>query len=479
MHKMIVRIAGLIALFVVLYVAFGLVSSVSQLATVVEQWAPGWGRPFFLATCVALLAIAVTPVILYFRLPQPLVPPETNTGPEHDAFIKALRARLAANPALAGDPLETDADLTAAMQKLGAQADKLVQQHASTVFVSTAVMQNGRLDGLIVLLTQIRMVWLIANLFFQRPSPRQMLYLYGNVGTNVILAQNIQEIEFTELAAPLVFSIFPSLNGAIPGMQGITNLMLNSLANGSANAFLTLRVGIIARMYCESTCAPASAQVRTSATRKSLELLGRITREHGSAIASGALNLVGKKLGAALDGAKSAGGAVAKGAVSAGGAVAKGAVSAGGAVAKGAVSATGAVAKGAVCAGGAIVGGASTAGGAIVKGAAAVGGAIADGATSAGGAVVRGAASAGGAVVRGATSAGVAIVDGASTVGGAIVGGANTVGGAIVGGASTVGGAIVGGASTVGGAIAKGAKVVTGRNATPDVSAQRPAGGER
>lgn len=408
MYKTIGRIAGLIALLVVLYVAFGLVSSVSQLAIVVEQWAPGWGRPFFLATCVAFLAIAVIPVLLYFRLPPPLVPPATNAGPEYDAFIKSLRTRLSANPALAGDPLETDADLTAAMQKLGAQADKLVQQHASTVFVSTAVMQNGRLDGLIVLLTQIRMVWLIANLFFQRPSPRQMLYLYGNVGTNVILAQNIQEIEFTELAAPLVFSVFPSLNGAIPGMQGITNLMLNSLANGSANAFLTLRVGIIARMYCESTCAPASAQVRTSATRKSLELLGRITREHGAAIASGALNLVGKKLGAALEGAKSAGGAVAKGAVSAGGAVAKGAVSAGGAVAKGAVSAGGAVAKGAV--------------------------------------------SAGGAVVRGATSAGVAIVDGASTVGGAIAGGA-----------STVGGAIVGGASTVGGAIAKGAKVVTGR----------------
>ena len=358
MGKTLGRIAGLIALFVVLYVAFGLVSSVSQLASVVEQWAPGWGRPFFLVICVALLVVAAIPVVLYFRLPPPLVPPARDSGPEHELFLRVLRERLAKNPALAGEPLETGEQLAAAMHKLGVQADKLVQQHASTVFVSTAVMQNGRLDGLVVLFTQIRMVWLIANLFFQRPSPRQMLYLYGNVGTNVILAQNIQDIEFTELAAPLVFSIFPSLNGAIPGMQGITNLVLNSLANGSANAFLTLRVGIIARMYCESTYAPVGSAIRTGATRRSLELLGRITREHGSAIASGTLNLVGKKLGSALDGAKSAGGAVVKGAASVGGAIAGGATSAGGAVVRGATSAGGAVVRGATSVGGAIAKGA-------------------------------------------------------------------------------------------------------------------------
>ena len=394
MHKTIARIAGLIAALILCYVALGLASSVSQLATMVDQFAPGMGRPFFLLTCAALLVIAAIPVYLYYRLPPPLVPPASASGPDHEAFIRELRDRLKRNPNLAGDSLETDEQITAAMNKLGTLADTLVQRHASTVFVSTAVMQNGRLDGLIVLFTQIRMIWLIANVFFQRPSPRQMIYLYGNVGTNVLLAQNIQDIEFTELAAPLVFSIFPSLNGAIPGMQGIANLVLNSLANGSANAFLTLRVGIMTRMYCESITSPVGARVRSGATGRALELLGAITREQGAAIASGVLNAVGRKVGAAFGGAKSAGGAIVKGAATAGGA---------------------------------IVDGAATAGGAIVKGAASVGGAIAGGASSASGAIARGASSAGGAIVGGATSVGGAIVGGATSVGGAIAKGAKAV----------------------------------------------------
>ena len=252
MNKIAVRIVGLIAAFIILYAGLGLVSSASQLANVLDQFSPGLGRPSFFLMCAILLAVGVAPIILFYRLPKPLIPPACATGTEYEKYIQSLRSRLIRNKHLTGDDLETDEQIKAAITKLGVIADNVIKQHASSVFVSTAVMQNGRLDGLIVLFMQFRMIWMVACIFFQRPSPRQMLFLYGNVGTNVVLAQNIQEIEFTELAAPIVISIFPSLNGAIPGLQGISNLILNSLANGSANAFLTLRVGIMARMYCES-----------------------------------------------------------------------------------------------------------------------------------------------------------------------------------------------------------------------------------
>lgn len=391
MQKALMRIAALVAILAVICAALGVVSSVAQLSTVVDQFVPGAGRYFFLTVCGLLLVLALVPVYLYFRMPPPLVPPADDSGQAQEAFMRQLKERLSKNPALAGDPLETQEDVARAMHKLGALADALVKQHASTVFLSTAVMQNGRLDGLVVLLTQLRMVWLVSNVFFQRPSPRQLLYLYGNVGTSVILAQNIQDIEFTELAAPIVISVFPSLNGAIPGMQGVTNLVLNSLANGSANAFMTLRVGVLARMYCESLHSPEGGALRSSATRRSLELLGTITREQGTAIANGALGLVGSKLGAAFEGAKSAGGAIVKGAATAGGSIVKGAASAGGTIVKGATTA-----------GETIVKGATTAGGTIVRGATSAGSTIVEGATSAGGAIVKGAASVGGAIAKGA-----------------------------------------------------------------------------
>ena len=155
-------------------------------------------------------------------------------------------------------PLEFQCGHSGGFGKSVTCADKVVQDTANNVFVGTAVMQNGRLDGLIVLVAQLRMVWQIAKIYYQRPSPRQMLYLYSNVGTTVFLADSIQQINFMELAAPLVASVIPSLKGAIPGLQGIATLMVNSIANGSANAFLTLRVGIVTRQYCETLTIPSS-----------------------------------------------------------------------------------------------------------------------------------------------------------------------------------------------------------------------------
>ncbi len=347
MNKIFMRMIALIAVFVCSYAALSLISSVSQLALALDQFSPGVGQPFFIVLCTILSVLFLTPIILFYRLPKPLIPPAQQSGPEYEHYIHLLRSRLIRNKHLIGETLDSEQQIKQAMSKLGVKADELVKQHANSVFVSTALMQNGRLDGLIVLFTQIRMVWLIAHLFYQRPSPRQMLYLYGNVATNVILAQNIQEIEMTELAAPIVISIVPSLNGAIPGMQGISNLILNSLANGSANAFLTLRVGIMARMYCESFTMPVGMLVRTGATRKALEMLGSITKEQGNLVAKGAMDIVGRKFGAMVKGAAAAGDAFVGSAKAAGGAIAGGAVAAGGVITESVAAAGGALNKGA------------------------------------------------------------------------------------------------------------------------------------
>jgi hypothetical protein len=189
------------------------------------------------------------------------------------------------NPRLHGLQLTSNADIPAALVKLSHDADKIIQDTANNVFVGTAVMQNGRLDGLIVLVAQLRMVWQISKIYYQRPSPRQMLYLYSNVGTTVFLADGLQQLNFMELAAPLVASVIPSLKGAIPGLQGIATLMVNSIANGSANAFLTLRVGIVTKQYCETLTTPVSKVVRESATKIAFKHVGQITKENGANLA--------------------------------------------------------------------------------------------------------------------------------------------------------------------------------------------------
>jgi hypothetical protein len=74
------------------------------------------------------------------------------------------------------------------------------------------------------------------------------------------------------------------VGGAIPGFQVMTSIMVNSLLSGSANAFLTLRVGIIAKDYCGSLVAQPRTQVRRDATAEAARLLSGIVKDCGKRV---------------------------------------------------------------------------------------------------------------------------------------------------------------------------------------------------
>jgi hypothetical protein len=292
MTKFIARILVAVSLAAIGYFLLSLVSAISQVAEVAGRFWPGSAPWVFGALFLAFLALLIAPVIFYFRLPRPPVPPGDDDPAAGEAFLEALRGHLAGNPLLAGMPLASNGDVPPALAKLAEEADSIIKRTASAVFVSTAVMQNGRLDGLFVLVGQLRLVWRVAAIYHGRPSPRQMLHLYGNVAANVVIADNLQEIDFAEIATPIVAAIFPSIKGSLPGLQGISTLLVNSLANGAANAFLTLRVGLVAKAYCGAVSAPGGNSVRKSSTAEALSLVGDIVREQGGRVAEETWQLV-------------------------------------------------------------------------------------------------------------------------------------------------------------------------------------------
>ncbi|MFL6583972.1 MAG: DUF697 domain-containing protein [Chthoniobacterales bacterium] len=213
-------------------------------------------------------------------MPAALVAPDEQS-PDYPQYVDALRARLRANPRAKESRLDTLADIELALSQLSAEADSVVRNTASTVFLSTALMQNGRLDGMIVLFTQIRMVWRIARIYVQRPSPREMITLYANVAGTAFVASGLESLDVGEMFAPLATSIVPALKGGIPGLSGISHLLVRCVSTGAANAFLTLRVGEVARRYCEITSRPSAELIRRSATAAAVQHLGRIVRENG------------------------------------------------------------------------------------------------------------------------------------------------------------------------------------------------------
>jgi hypothetical protein len=261
-----------------------IIAGVASLISLAERIHPIAGTVVFWSVCAAAGFFALYCAIAYARLPAPLVPPEEDSGPEHDAYLQALRARLAINPRTRHMPLITNEEIENAVGHLSAQADSVVRRTASTVFLSTALMQNGRLDGLIVLFTQIQMVMRVARIYVQRPSPRELVQLYANVAGTAFIASGLESLDLGEMVAPLAVSVVPALKGGIPGLSGISALLVKCVSNGAANAFLTLRVGEVARRYCELTSRCPPELIRKSATAAAVQHLGRIVRENGALV---------------------------------------------------------------------------------------------------------------------------------------------------------------------------------------------------
>jgi hypothetical protein len=279
-RKMIIVLAVTITVCLVSLIVAGATSLIS----LADRIHPIAGTIVFWAVCLTAGFFAFYCAIAYARLPAALVPPEEDSGPKHDAYLQSLRVRLAANPRTRDLPLVTKEEIEKAVGHLSAQADLIVRRTASTVFLSTALMQNGRLDGLIVLFTQIQMVGRIARIYVQRPSPRELTRLYANVAGTAFIASGLESLDLGEMVAPLAVSVVPALKGGIPGFSGISALLVKCVSNGAANAFLTLRVGEVARRYCELTSQCPPELIRKSATAAAVQHLGRIVRENGALV---------------------------------------------------------------------------------------------------------------------------------------------------------------------------------------------------
>jgi len=146
---------------------------------------------------VAVYCICLgVPLFLFVRLPKPLVPPASDTDPAFPGHLSNLRRRLSRNTHLRGVTITPDrASIQAALDLLEIRADQEIRKEASLVFLSTAISQSGRLDGLFVLVAQTRLVWKVAHIYRQRASARELLHLYANVAATVFAAESARGLD--------------------------------------------------------------------------------------------------------------------------------------------------------------------------------------------------------------------------------------------------------------------------------------------
>jgi hypothetical protein len=166
------------------------------------------------------------------------------------------------------------------------------------VFVSTAISQNGRLDALMVLAAQTRMVWRVAHVYYQRPSLREMIQLYANIGATIFLVSELEDLDISEQIEPVIESALAgSLAGAVPGATVVATLLTQSILDGTANAFLTLRIGVICQRYCASLVTFNRKAVRRLASVAAAAMLGSIVSDSAAVVTKAILNAA-KRAGA-------------------------------------------------------------------------------------------------------------------------------------------------------------------------------------
>ena len=268
--------------------SFGVVvvNQTAQVVALAKQAHPVLGTVTLWVLLGSYAGLIGVPLVIVLRMPRALAPPASDSGPEFEAHLAELGRRLEANPRvpIALGSLRDRRDVEDALRALEIESNAIVKQMATTVFLTTAVSQSGRLDALLVLMAQSRMIWRIAHLYYQRPSLREMAHLYTNVAATAFVAGELDDLELHQMIQPVVAASLGTMGGAIPGFQVFTTIAVNSLLSGSANAFLTLRVGMIAKAYCGSLVAQPRSKLRRSATAEAARLLSGIVKESGARV---------------------------------------------------------------------------------------------------------------------------------------------------------------------------------------------------
>lgn len=288
MYKTLKKIAfAASALTLFLFLLF-VINQTAQVVDLASRLSPAVGTIvlWFLLGLYAVFVIAT--VVFFLRLPKPLDPPENETEPSFSRYLEALRNRLAANPRLNGCDLSGRAGIEKALEDLGRECDLIIRDTATAVFVSTAISQSGRLDTLFVLISHLRMVWHIARVYSQRPALGSLIHLYANVATTAFVAGELDDAEISEQIEPVLSSALGAMSLTIPGVQTAASIVVTSVLTGAANAFFTLRVGIIARRFCGTLVLSDRLALRRSATAEAAKLLGSIVKS-GTARISRAL----------------------------------------------------------------------------------------------------------------------------------------------------------------------------------------------
>jgi len=115
-------------------------------------------------------------------------------------------------------------------------------------------------------------------------------FVYSNVGATVFVAGEIEDLDLTEQIEPVINTMMSgSVASLVPGVKSIASIVTQSILEGTANAYLTLRVGVVCRTYCASLASFDRKSTRRFASVTAAAMLGSIVGDSAGRVAKAIL----------------------------------------------------------------------------------------------------------------------------------------------------------------------------------------------
>lgn len=274
------KIGGLLVigtLFIGVLLTVIIANQTIQLVRFVETSVSSHYANLLLYALLSLYGIVfLTLVFSLIKTAKASFPPEEGDAHKVNRYLKVVAKRISYNSSLQQrfGKLNDRSRIEAALKQLDNQALELITSTASTCFVGTAISRGNRQDTTLITISHLRMVWQIAHLYNPNASWRELFWLYRKVFETALLITEINESEIQQQVEPIIKATFSSgLAGPISGFSVLNTLLTNSILEGSVNAFVTLRIGIVCRIYCSALALPDPDDVRLNANEEASFLL--------------------------------------------------------------------------------------------------------------------------------------------------------------------------------------------------------------
>lgn len=288
MDKSLKRMLAYLGIGLLLLLILTVINQVYQISVTASTIHPAFGQIVTILLSAVFLVLFLVPLFGFLRLRKPLVMPDESDAAAYAAYLSEVKQRLRGNRILEAEGFAFDeskelrSQIEDALAVLDKESLKVMNETSSQVFLTTAISQNGVLDGLFVLFNLSRIVWTISNIYNQRPSLREIFYLYTNVAVTVLMAREIEDLILVEeQLEPLIDSLIGStISQMVPGATAVTNLIVSSVIEGAINAFLTLRVAAMAKRYSVSLTKVDRRLVKRYAALEAIGLFRTIVQQN-------------------------------------------------------------------------------------------------------------------------------------------------------------------------------------------------------